>query len=355
MYLMENYQNPTRTRYFCTIGPASTSPEMLEGLIKAGANVIRNNFAHCQPDEYRQRYDTVREISNRLGTPVQILADLQGPNIRVGKFPDGGMDIIAGKEYVFYTAAGDPGSPDDILINDQTLHLDVKPGEPITFMDGALEATITKVEGNRIWAKMINGGRLKDRKSVNVPDTELSSPALTDKDYADLETIFEVGADWIALSFVSTRKELDELRERIGDRPIKIISKIERRAALKNLVEIVDASDAIMIARGDMGIEIPLEEVPIVQLELTKLAHAMGKPVITATQMLISMTDSRRPTRAEVSDVANAVFMGSDAVMLSEETAAGTDPVNALSTMVRIARRAEDYMNEKPNLFGPLQ
>ena len=345
----ENYKNPTKTRYFTTIGPASNSPEMLEKLIRAGANVIRNNFAHCQPEEYAERVRVVREIGKRLGTPVEILADLQGPNIRVGKFENGGMEIKAGVDYVFYTPAGEPGEPTDILINDKTLHLDVKPGEPITFMDGALEGTITKVEGNRIWAKMINDGFLKDRKSVNVPDTALTSPAITEKDYSDIKAILDAGADWIALSFVSTRKELDELRALIGDRPIKIISKIERRAALSNLAEIVDASDAIMIARGDMGIEIPLEEVPIVQLELTQLAHAMGKPVITATQMLLSMTDSRRPTRAEVSDVANAVFAGSDAVMLSEETAAGKDPINALNTMVRIARRAEEYMAR--NLF----
>jgi len=326
---------------------------VLEGLIKAGMNIVRNNFAHCQYDEYTERLKMVNEIKGRLGAEnVQMLADLQGPNIRVGKFPNGSVEILPGREYTFYTAGGPEGGEGEIFINDQTLHNDVKAGQPITFMDGALEGEITKVEGNKITARMINGGRLKDRKSVNVPETKLTSPALTEKDYRDLDFILETGADWIALSFVSTRKELDEVRERIGDRPIKLISKIERKLALQNIVEIIDASDAVMIARGDLGIEIPLEDVPLEQRRITQLAHSMGKPVITATQMLLSMTDNKRPTRAEVSDVAHAVWARSDAVMLSEETAAGVDPVNALSTMAKIARRAEEFYYNTPNLFN---
>jgi pyruvate kinase len=351
---MENYQNPTWTKYICTLGRTSNSPEVIEGLIRGGASILRNNFAHAQYDEYLERVRIVKEINARLGTKVQMHADLQGPNIRVGTFPDGGMEIEADKEYCFYTAAGEAVDPTDIFINDQTLHLDVKAGEPITFMDGAIEGEITKVEGHRIWARMINSGFLKDRKSVNVPETDLTSPAITEKDYKDIAFLLEAGVDWIALSFVSTRNELDEVRKMIGDRPIKIVSKIERKAAMVNLVEIIDASDAVMIARGDLGIEVPMEEVPLIQRRITNLCHNMDKPVITATQMLLSLAKSKRPTRAEVSDVANAVWARSDAVMLSEETADGVDPVNAITTMVKIARRAEEFMYNRPNHFEGL-
>lgn len=348
----EGIQNPTWTKYICTIGPASSSPEVLEGLMRAGANIIRNNFAHAQYDEYRARKALVDQLNQKYGLKVQMQADLQGPNIRVGSdLPSEGLEVVAGQEYTFYTTACTDPKEGEIFINDDTLHLDVKVGEPITFMDGALEGEITGVEGARIKACLINGGKLKPRKSVNVPDTELSTPAITDKDRRDLEFLMEAGVDWIALSFISSRKEVDEIREIIGNRPIKIMTKIERRAAIKNIAEIIDASDAVMIARGDLGIEMPLEELPVLQRMITEMCKHAGVPVITATQMLLSMADNLRPTRAEVSDVANAVFARSDAVMLSEETAAGIDPVNALKTMIKIARRAEEYIYQQPNLF----
>ncbi|MCC2631840.1 MAG: pyruvate kinase, pyruvate kinase [Patescibacteria group bacterium] len=344
---------PTWTKYICTIGPASSNPEVLEGLVKAGANIIRNNFAHAQYDEYRQRKALLDSLNEKHGTKVEMQADLQGPNIRVGSdIPEEGMDILPGVPYTFYTAACTDPQEGEIFINDETLHLDVKAGEPITFMDGALEGQINEVNGSRIVATMINGGKLKPRKSVNVPDTDLSSPAITEKDRRDLEFLMEAGVDWIALSFIGSRKEVDEIREIIGDRPIKIMTKIERRIAIKNIAEIIDASDAVMIARGDLGIEMPMEELPILQRMITNLCKESGTPVVTATQMLMSMTNALRPTRAEVSDVANAVFAGSDAIMLSEETAAGIDPVNALKTMVKIARRVEDYKFNQPNLFN---
>lgn len=345
-------QKPTWTKYICTVGPASSTSEVLEGLIKAGANIIRNNFAHCQYDEYRTRKAMVDEINSRLGTKVQMQADLQGPNIRVGgNLPPEGLEVQAGIEYTFYTTACTDPQEGEILINDDTLHLDVKVGEPITFMDGALEGEVTAVEGARIKAQLINSGKLKPRKSCNVPDTNLTSPSITEKDRRDLAFLMEAGVDWIALSFIPSRAEVDEVRAIIGDLPIKIMTKVERRIAIKNIVEIVEASDAVMIARGDLGIEMPLEEMPILQRMITDLCHHSGTAVITATQMLLSMTDNLRPTRAEVSDVANAVFAGSDAVMLSEETAAGLHPVHALETMVKIARRAEDYMYHTPNYF----
>lgn len=349
---MEGQNRPLWTKFICTIGPASDSPEMIEKLIKAGANVLRSNFAHCQYEEYRDRKRIVDEINARLGTTAKLQADIQGANIRVGNdIPDLGIPIEAGKEYTFYTPGGPKGEESDILINDQTLHLDVKPDEPITFMDGALEGDIIWVEGNRIGVRMINGGMLRPRKSVNVPDTELSTPIITEKDYKDIHFLLDAGVDYLALSFVGGRKEIDEVRDMIGDKPVKIISKVERKEAIRNIQEIIEASDAIMIARGDLGIELPMEEVPVLQREITARCAQEKKPVITATQMLLSMAKSLRPTRAEVSDVFNAVLAASDALMLSEETTEGIDPVNALNTMVKIARRAEDYLYHRPNYF----
>ncbi|MBU6388962.1 pyruvate kinase [Patescibacteria group bacterium] len=353
---MDNYQNPTWTRYIVSVGPASLNEEVQEGLIKAGANIFRSNFAHAQYEEFSTRQEVVFRLNKKLGTNVQIQADLQGPNIRVGAMPPDGVPLQAGQEYVFFTAASERQPKEgDLFINDLTLHQDIKPGEPITFMDGALEGEVTAVNGSEITVKMINSAALLSHKSVNVPETKLSSAALTEKDYRDLDYLLKTDVSWIAVSFIADRQPLDEVRRIIGKRPIQIISKIERLAALKNIDGIIDASDAVMIARGDLGIELPMEEVPIIQRELINRCHYAGKPVITATQMLYSMMKSRRPTRAEVSDVAGAVFLGSDAVMLSEETQVGVDPVNALSTMVRIARRVEEYTYKRPNGFSRYQ
>lgn len=339
------------TKFICTLGPVSGNQQSIESLVRAGVDILRNNFAHCEYEEYRERKRLLDEINARLGTKVKMQADLQGPNIRVGILPPEGMKIEAEKEYVCYTVGGEKSADSDIFINDDTLHMDVKPGEPITFMDGALEGEILWVDGYRMGVKMINGGLLKSRKSVNVPETKLSSPVITEKDRLDLDFLMETGIDYIALSFICSRQEIDEIREIIGDRPIQIISKIERKAAIINLPEIIEASDAVMIARGDLGIELPLEEIPILQKMIISMCEHYNKPVITATQMLLSMAKSHRPTRAEVSDVANAVFDRSDALMLSEETAEGVDPVNALKVMRRIAGRVEDYLYHRPNFF----
>lgn len=346
-----NHFTPTWTRYVCSLGPASSNPETIEGLIRTGANFFRNNFAHAQYEEYRERKRMVDELNMKLGTHVYLQADLQGRNIRIQRFENGrgGIDVEAGRTYSFYTEDGDPVE-NGIRIDDATLHHDVKAGEAFILADGAIEGTIEAVEGHVITVKLLTGGFLKDRKSINVPDTVLTGSSITEKDLRDLNFLLEAGVDWVALSFISTAAEVEEVRKVIGSRPVKIMAKIERREALKNINEIIAASDAIMIARGDLGIEVPLEEVPIIQKMLTEACHHAGKPVITATQMLLSMAKALRPTRAEVTDVANAVFDRSDAVMLSEETAEGVDPVNSLRTMVRIAKRAEDYLNT-PNAF----
>ena len=354
MHDPNNHFSPTWTKYICTIGPSSATPEIMEELIKSGATMLRNNFAHAQYDEYRLRKATLDELNKKLGTNVHMQADLQGRNIRLGTFDNekGGLEIIAGEEYIFYTVAGKPEGDNEIQINDETLHLDVKAGEPISFADGAIEGEILEVMGHRLRVRMINGGFMKSRKSINVPDTKLTGSSITDKDKRDLEFLMEAGVDWVALSFISTAAEIREVREMIGDRPIRLISKIERREAIKNLTEIIEESDAVMIARGDLGIELPMEEIPILQKIIIDLCEYNEKPVITATQMLLSMAKSLRPTRAEVSDVANAVFARSDALMLSEETADGVNPGNALRTMVKITSRIEDYLYNRKNYFS---
>lgn len=344
------------TKFICTVGPQSWDAETMEQLIVAGADVLRTNFAHAKYEEFTARVELIKEINTKLGTNCLTQADLQGPNIRLGSdIPEEGIVIEAGSDHVFYTVGGTPQSADELLINDPTLHLDVKPGEPISFMDGDLEGEITWVDGQRIGVHMINGtNALKPRKSINLPASNLSTPAITEKDWRDLDFLVDTGVDIIALSFVGSRKEVDEVRDRIGLRPIKIMVKVERAAAIRNIEQIVDAADLVMIARGDLGIEVPLEEVPVLSRTIIDLCRFAGKPVITATQMLLSMVNNNRPTRAEVSDVANAVFNRSDAVMLSEETATGINPVNALETMVRIATRAEDYLYNRPNYFDTI-
>jgi pyruvate kinase len=349
-----NHYTPTWTKYICTIGPASDKPEVLEGLITSGANFFRRNFAHAQYDEYKAQKVVVDGLNKKHGTNVWLQADLQGRNIRVQRFsddPKGGMQIEAGQIYTFYTTGGPAGEAGEIRIDDDTLHQDVKAGEPIVFADGEFDGVIQEVKDNKIVVKMTTGGFLKNRKSINVPASDLKGSSITEKDKRDLEFLMEAGVDWVAVSFISSAEEMNEVRQIIGDRPIKLIAKVERMAALKNLDAIVAASDAVMIARGDLGIELPMEEVPIVQHVLTDLCAHAGKPVITATQMMLSTASALRPTRAEVSDVANAVFDRSDALMLSEETAAGINPVNSLNLMVRVAKRAEEYLGRSNNFF----
>jgi pyruvate kinase len=324
----------------------------MEALVTAGANFLRNNFAHAQYDEYRERKAMLDEINVRLGTHVCMQADLQGRNIRVQKFENekSGIELEAGQSYTFYTQAGEPVA-DGIRIEDATLHQDVKAGEAFILADGAIDGIIESVDVHKIVVKMLTSGFLKSRKSINVPETQLTGSSITDKDRRDLEFLLEAGIDWVALSFISTAAEIEEVRALIGDKPVKIMAKVERREAIKNITEIIEAADAVMIARGDLGIEVPMEEVPILQRMITEACRHAGKPVITATQMLLSMAKASRPTRAEVTDVAHAVFDRSDAVMLSEETAEGVNPPHALATMVRIAGRVEEYLGRQNGFF----
>ncbi len=345
--------NHLHTRFIATLGPASMNYDVMLGLARAGANIFRCNFAHQKYDKFIEIKGWLDRINHELNTKIQLQADIQGPSIRLGTLDEKGFFMQAGKEYVFVTGQEDTSKiePTEIPINHENIHEYVKVGQDIIFMNGAIEGDITAVEGNKITVKVINSGTLRSHKSMNLPETELAS-ALTDKDREDLAFVLEQGIDWIAVSFISKADQLLEIRKMIGDRKTKITSKIERRAALENLEEIIEASDAIMVARGDLGIEIPMEQVPLVQKQIVGACHRVKKPVIIATQMMLSMAQSLRPTRAEVSDVANAVFDRADAVMMSEETAEGIDPVNALSTMVRVVTATEKFLYHEPNYFA---
>jgi pyruvate kinase len=345
-------ENAPHTKFVCGLGPVSANAAMMEKLIKAGANVFRNNFAHAKYDEYRERMEILRHLNKKLGTDVKMQADLQGTNIRVGDIlPDGEVKLEAGQEVEFVTN-GEKPMGDQIHIDDDYLHVDVKKGQLISFGDGELQGTIRKVSGHHIWVTMLNRGILKKRKHVNVPMTDLSCPAVTDKDQRDLEFLLKEGVDIVALSFICSKHEVEIARKQIGKKPVCLVGKIERKKAVENLFEIIQSCDGIMVARGDLGIELPMEEIPIIQKQIISLCHQQKKPVITATQMLLSMVNSIRPTRAEVSDVANAVFDRSDALMLSDETMVGVHPDLALSTMVKIARRMEEYLYGQPNYFN---
>ena len=350
--MLGNHYAHTRTRYIATLGPASSSYEGMENLIKAGVSMFRSNFAHAQYDEYNERVAILKELNAKHGTEVQMQADIQGTNIRIGTLPgDGKWQLQAGATYVCVTNGGTVNEG-DIPVNDDMLHKEVKVGEPLIFNDGAVDSVITAVEGNRITVQVTNTGMIKSRKSINVPDTNFQRGCVTDKDRKDLQFLInESEVNWLALSFVASKEDIAEVRAMIGDKNIKIMSKIERKKAIDNIVEITEASDALMIARGDLGIEIPMEEVPVVSKHMIYLAHQLDKPVVTATQMMLSMTQSLRPTRAEVSDVANAVYDRSDAVMLSEESAEGAHPEKALAAMVTICRRIEHEIYGKPNFF----
>ncbi|RLC24719.1 MAG: pyruvate kinase [Deltaproteobacteria bacterium] len=332
-----------RTKIVCTIGPASDSPEMIRDLIQNGMNVARLNFSHGTPEEHREKIRTIRRIAGELGRPVAILQDLAGPKIRVGDIPAPGVRLETGKTVIF-TSRPAEGASDMIPLSHPELPRQVKAGDTLLLADGYMEVKVTRVEDTRIRCRVISGGLLTARKGINLPSRSVSIPSLTEKDRRDLLTGLENEVDYVALSFVRTADDICEIkriiRENRKDTPV--IAKIEKHEAVKNMDAVIAASDAIMVARGDLGVEIPLAEVPLVQKKLIRKANMLGKPVITATQMLRSMVDSPRPTRAEATDVANAVLDGTDAVMLSEETASGSFPLEAVKYMAEIIKQAEE-------------
>ncbi len=339
-----------RTKVIASLGPASYPEDVLRRLMQAGVYMFRSNFSHMPYDDYRNLRVVIARLNQELGTHVLMQADLQGPHIRIGKIADEGVFLTEQNSYWFATTTGE-AQLYDIPINDATIHEYVKTGQPISFLNGFIEGVITDVQGHRIQVRMTNSGMLKSNKAINLPETVLDS-CLTDKDRRDLDFLLEEGVDWIALSFVSRKEEIAEVRGLIGDRPVKVMSKIERKTAAENMAEIIEASDGVMVARGDLGIELPMEDVPFVQKDIIALSRHADKPVVVATQMLYSLVHSLRPTRAEVSDVAEAVLEKADALLLSDETTEGIDPVNAVLTMQKIIKRAEEYLYKEADLLS---
>ncbi len=334
-----------RTKIVCTIGPASRDPASLAALIRAGMDVARLNMSHGEPEFHRENIRRIRQLAEELDKPVAILADLQGPKLRVGTMPSGGVPLRAGEMLVLTT---EPiiGGPGRVPVQYEHLPETVKAGDRILIDDGLLELRVIGVEGREIRTQVVTDGTLTSNKGLNLPHASLAIPAITEKDREDLSFALEMQVDAVALSFVRSPAEVLELKNQIRDvstlgRSTPVIAKIEKPEAVDNIDAIIAAADGIMVARGDLGIEMSTEAVPMVQKMIIRKCNQAGKPVITATQMLDSMIRNPRPTRAEASDVANAILDGSDAIMLSGETAAGKYPVLAVETMARIACETE--------------
>jgi len=335
-----------RTRIVATVGPASRDPEKLEALLEAGVNVFRLNMSHGTHEQHREVIGRVRGISARLGRHVTLLGDLCGPKIRVGHFAGGEMTLVSGQK-VTVTTRDVPGGDGLIPSQYAALANDVRAGNRILLDDGLLELRVERVEGTEVECVVVHGGRLKDKKGMNLPGVPLSTPALTQRDRQDTRFLLAEGIDWLALSFVRRPADIADLRKEIesAGQSTPIIAKIEKPEAVEALAGILEAADGVMVARGDLGVEMPLENVPIIQADLVEQARHAAKPVIVATQMLESMVTQPRPTRAEASDVSTAVMSGADAVMLSAETASGSFPLEAVKTMDRIARKVEAWQS----------
>jgi len=329
-----------KTKIIATIGPATSSREMLKKIIETGVNVCRLNFSHGTHADHQEVLERIRSIDEELEIHTGILADLQGPKIRIGDMGEG-REVIAGDRLQITT---NKDNPDAIWINYKDFPRDVQQGENILLDDGKLKFEIVSTDGKEnVEAKVIFGGILKSRKGVNLPDTKISMPCLTEKDLVDLEFVLKYDIPWIGLSFVRSADDVLELKSRIAKagKTSLVVAKIEKPEAVQNLDAIIDVADALMVARGDLGVEIPLQEVPLIQKSIVKQCRNKAKPVIIATQMMESMIDSFAPSRAEVNDVANAVLDGADAVMLSGETSVGKYPVEVVSTMMKIVMRIE--------------
>ncbi|MBA7559240.1 pyruvate kinase [Candidatus Atribacteria bacterium 1244-E10-H5-B2] len=332
-----------KTKIVCTIGPASSSYEKIEKLIQGGMDVARLNFSHGSHKEHHQVIENIRQASLKANESVAVLQDLGGPKIRIGKIEKEPIFLKKGSSFIL-TNREVPGDEQRVSVTFSSLPLKVKKGDRIFLADGTLELKVKELTPTDIICRIIRGGELTSHKGINIPNISMDIPSLTEKDYQDILFGIENKVDFIGLSF--TRNAEDVLRARKflkenGAEDISLIAKIEKKEAVNNLKEIIETSDGIMIARGDLGVEIPLENVPLVQKDIIKRCNFAGKPVITATQMLMSMVSGPQPTRAEVTDVANAILDGTDAIMLSEETAVGNYPLEAVETMNKIALRVE--------------
>ena len=336
-----------KTKIVCTIGPASQDKEMLKKLIKAGMNVMRCNFSHGDYEEHAGKMDTLREVNKELGTDVAIMLDTKGPEIRTGAFEGGFTEFKKGQVSVI-TPEEIVGSADRFTISYKELYKDVKPGAYILVNDGQVALLVDHVEGQDIYCVAANDGRVKNTRGINVPGTKLQFEFLSEKDKNDLIFGCKQDVNFIAASFVRRKQDVLDIKKLIaenGKPDIKVLPKIECVEGVENIDEIIEVADGIMVARGDLGVEVPAEDVPLIQKSIIKKCNAAGKIVITATQMLESMQENPRPTRAEVSDVANAIYDGTDAIMLSGESAQGKYPVEAVETMTKIALKTEGTLD----------
>lgn len=342
-----------KTKIICTIGPVSENRETLSQIIKAGMNASRHNFSHGDHAEHGERITLVKQLSKEFNKPIAVILDTKGPEIRTGNFTEGKVELKEGTSFTIYCKEQVSGDASKCSVSYDDLSYDVKPGNMILIDDGLVGLEVQSVEANKIHCIVKNSGMVGTHKGVNVPGVSINLPAITEKDIADLKFGIEVGVDIIAASFIRKAADVLEIRKVLQDNGgsnILIFSKIENQEGVNNLDEIIKYSDGIMVARGDLGVEIPIEQLPLVQKLIIEKCNFAGKPVITATQMLDSMIRNPRPTRAEASDIANAIFDGTDSIMLSGETANGKYPVEAVKTMAKIAETAESKLNYEEGL-----
>ena len=335
----------TNTKLVCTLGPASDSPGRIRALAEAGCDVFRVNLSHGEPETQSAAIASVHEVSEALGADLAVMADLPGPKIRLGDLATEPLRLEPGASFVLRPGGG-AGDAAGAATTHPGLAGDLEPEDRLLLSDGAVELAVVETRGDEVVTRVVRGGRIRSAAGVNVPAERLGLPALTDRDRAGLEVALAAGVDLVAQSFVRRAPDVLALREAMGDRTAPIVAKIETRPAVDDFASILEAVDAVMVARGDLGVELPLEEIPVLQKQLVREARRAGTPVIVATQMLESMTHAPRPTRAEASDVANAVLDGTDAIMLSAETAIGEFPIEAASAAVRIAEAAEAWAIE---------
>jgi pyruvate kinase len=328
-----------RIKILATLGPASSDSAMIRKLFEAGADLFRINMSHTSHDKMRELVATIRKVESSYGRPIGILVDLQGPKLRVGTFAEGGVQLKNGESFTL-DSDPTPGDGKRVQLPHPEILAALRPGHALLIDDGKVRLIAEEASPERCITRVVIGGRISDRKGVSLPDTDLPVSAMTPKDRADLEAALETGIDWVALSFVQRPEDVVEAKRLTRGRAA-VMAKIEKPQAIDRLPEIIEASDALMVARGDLGVEMPLERVPGLQKQMTRMARRAGKPVVVATQMLESMIQSPVPTRAEVSDVATAVYEGADVIMLSAESAAGKFPVEAVTTMNRIGEEVE--------------
>ena len=343
-----------KTKIICTIGPSSENEEVLTQMCLAGMNVARLNFSHGTHPEHEQKIALVKKVREKLNLPIAILLDTKGPEYRIRTFKDGKVEIASGATFTF-TIDEIEGDETRVSVNYKLLNKDLKPGDVLTVNNGLVKFQVEKIEGSDIITKCLLGGTLSNRKSMSFPNKVMSGPYLSEQDKEDIIFGIQHGVDFVAASFVSTAQDVKDIRKLLdenGGSDIEIIAKIENQAGVDNVVEICENCGGIMIARGDLGVEIPFVEVPAVQKKLTRICRMMGKRVITATEMLESMIQNPRPTRAEISDVANAVYDGTSCVMLSGETAAGKFPVEAVRAMAEIAEYTEQHTDYKQRFLA---